>query len=51
MSAWAANSLTVFEKAGKVSRNNLLSVIRIRDQVPQSMELDIMFVIGDHDPC
>ena len=41
---------TVLEEANNVSCNNLLSVIRVRDQSLQSMEFDIMFIISDRDP-
>ena len=50
LSVQIANPLTIFEKPCKVSCNDLLLVIGVRDQLLQSMELDIMFVISDRDP-
>ena len=49
-SAWVGGLLTVFEKLGKVSGDDLLSVTRVRDQLPQSVELYVMFVVSDRNP-
>jgi len=41
-----ADPLTVFKKLGKISRDNLLPVIMVRDQLLQAVKLDIMFIIS-----
>ena len=43
-------SSTTLDKLGKVSCDDLLFVFRISNQLFQSSELDIMFIIGDRSP-
>jgi len=50
LSTRTGDPLTVFEKLSKVSRNNLLPVVGFRDQLVQSVKLDIMFIVGDRNP-
>ena len=45
-----ADPLTFFKKPSKVSRDNLLPVITVRDQLLQAMKFNIMFIISDRDP-